>query len=133
MPSTVSPLAKRGFFDFHDLRHRAAGQRLVDLEGGRVGVELRHARPHVRVEREIARARQHLAVGERRQLRRLGAEAVGRDVAGGTLGEHDLGDVGHGLFLCEVGLLVALQIEQRGEVAMVDAGVDRAATAGLAR
>jgi hypothetical protein len=77
----------------------ATGERLVELEGGHIGVELGHARPHVGIERQEQRAHQDLAVGQGRRGRRLGAEAVRRDVAHRALGEDDLSDFGHGSFL----------------------------------
>ena len=81
------------------LADRTAGQWLVELEGRRVGAQLCHARPHVGIERQEARAHQHLALGRCRQARLLLAEAVGGHVARRALGEHDLDGVGHGSVL----------------------------------
>jgi hypothetical protein len=82
-----------------DLADRAAGQRLVELEGRRVGAQLGHAWPHVGIERQEALGNQDLALGEGGQGNGLGAEAVRGDVALGAPGEDDLLDVGHGSFL----------------------------------
>ena len=82
-----------------DLADRAAGQRLVELEGRRVGAQLGHARPHVGIERQETLGDQDLALGKGGQRNGLGAEAVLGDVALGAPGEDDLLDVGHGSFL----------------------------------
>jgi hypothetical protein len=44
-----------------DLPHRAAGHRLVEPEGRHVGLHVVHAAAHVRVDRHVAVADQHLA------------------------------------------------------------------------
>ena len=72
-------------------RHRAAVHHLADLDRLGVGTAGIHAAAHVRVQREVAVAQQHLALAGHRQRHVFHTEVVGGRLAARTRGQHDAG------------------------------------------
>ena len=115
-------LGKARVLRLHHLAHRPAGQRLVELEGRRVGAQLRHARAHVGIERKKTRADQYLAVRRRRQRWRFPGESNPRSRRPtDACTARSEGRRSWVVPFDKVAAPITLQVEQGREIAVIDA------------